>query len=547
MRRSSPPAAPAEPIRVAIPIADLVAGLRAPGALGEEGPVEVIETHASIVFLAGRYAWKVKKPVRLWGLVDYGTPERRRACCEEEVRLGRRLAPEVYRGVARVVRRGSGLAVSDRGEALDHVVLMARIPAGQSLEERLAAGEEGLEAEVARVGEFLARFHVAHRLPAAEAAYALPSAFGSVLRQNFRATQAAVPTLFPAAVHEGLRRAVVERLFGARATIRRRVAEGRIVEGHGDLRLEHVVTWGSGIAVIDPIEFTPRLNRIDPLSDLAFLSMEFRARGRADLAATLECSWQGIARDPDADALLPLYRAYRAHVRAKVDHQVALDPSRSEEERARRAGGARRHLLLAWTLAREGRRPPIVLLRGPSGSGKSVVASAVAPFLGAEVLRSDVVRKALAGYAPTDRPEGARKEALYAPGMSARTYAALLDGAEAAVRAGRAVLLDATYLRRASRVEARERARALGAPFAILDVRCPAEVVRGRLQVRALDGRDASDADWQTYLAQTREAEPLRPDEEPFAVAHEDGRDPAETGLAVAERVEAQLRDGGPA
>jgi predicted kinase len=324
---------------------------------------------------------------------------------------------------------------------------------------------------------------------------------------------------------------VARRLLAARGTIRRRVAEGRMVDGHGDVRLEHVIRFRGRIAILDGIEFDDRLRRIDPLSDVAFLSMELHARGRADLADVFLAAYLARWPDPDARVLLPLHHAYRAHVRAKVDVATARDEAVPREVRDARALGARRHLVLACAFARPASRAPVVLLRGPSGSGKSVLSTALAPWFLADVHRSDVVRKLLAGLPSAARTSGAAKEALYAPAMSMRTYAALLDRAEASVTAGRAAFLDATYLGRGSRLEVAARARALGVPFAVLDVRCPPDVIRARLDARARAGTDPSEADWAVYEAQVKDAEPLGPDESPF-VAHHDAGEPPEVSAA---------------
>jgi predicted kinase len=272
------------------------------------------------------------------------------------------------------------------------------------------------------------------------------------------------------------------------------------------------------MALVDCIEFTPRLRHVDPLSDLAFLSMDLTAHGRADLAASLERRYLERAPDADAAALLPLYRAYRAHVRADVDAETSVRDEVGEGMRRDRALGARAHLALAWTLAREGRTPPVVLMRGTSGSGKSTLATVLAPWLGAEVVRSDVVRKGLLGLGPTERPTGPQRDAAYAPAVSALTYRTVLEKAALAVRDGRAAILDATYLRLEGRHDARELAGALGAPFAIVDMDCPEELARARLLRRAQRDDDASDADWAIHEAQRLEAQALTPSEREVAV-----------------------------
>jgi aminoglycoside phosphotransferase family enzyme/predicted kinase len=533
---------PSADVEARVPLAELIEGLSRPGALGVEGPIEVVQTHVSVVFLVGDRAFKVKKPLRLWGFLDYGTLEARRRCCEDEVRLNRRLAADLYLGVVPIVRRRGGLHAGGRGDLVEHAVEMVRFAPEATMEARLTTGSI-LPAEVERVAETLAAFHGANRLEPEDARLGLPSAFGWILGRNLEATRAGVPDPFPDAVHEGLARRLAARLAAARGTIRARVRAGRMVDGHGDVRLEHVLRHQGRILIVDCVEFTERLRHVDALSDLAFLSMDMRVRGRADLAQDLEAAYLARAPDLDAPALMPLWLAYRAHVRANVDLMTSREAEVPEETRRAKDLSARRHLALAWTLARTGATPPLVLLRGPSGSGKSVLARAIAPWLGAEVVSSDVVRKGLLGLAPTDRPRGAAKDAAYSKDVSAKTYRAMLAKGLDAIRRGQAAILDATFLLRPARLEALRAARSLGAPFAVIDVDCPPKTVRERLLERAARDTDASDADWLVYEAQLREAEALVGEEADHRVPYAAGEAPE----ALAMRLLDALERRGPA
>lgn len=183
-------------------------------------------------------------------------------------------------------------------------------------------------------------------------------------------------------------------------------------------------------------------------------------------------------------------------------------------------------------VVRPGVIPPVIVMRGAAGTGKSVLAAGIARLLGGVVISSDIVRKEMLGMAPTARPDEGEREVVYGGPMHARTYAALLARGRTTLLAGRAVILDATYLRRASRHEVRTMAADLGAPFVILDVTCDPEIVRERLTARAARDDDASDADWGVYLAQTAEADPVDGDEAPFLVPFRSGR-PAEDAVAA--------------
>lgn len=525
-------------------LGDLIRLLARPGALAPGETPEVVQTHISVVFLTHEHAIKVKKPIQLWGFLDYGTAARRRHWCEEEVRLNRRLAEDIYLRVGDITRTDDGLTLDGEGEVVEACVVMRRLPEGATFLERLEGGELAA-ADVAEAARHLAAFQSAHRLTGAAARGGLPSRLGRTMRANFQGSSHGMPDPFPVAVHEGVRTRVFRRLWREKARIRARVDAGRITDGHGDIRLEHVVRLEDRIGIMDCCEFTDTLRHVDPLSDAAFLSMDLIVRGRPDLADAFEAAYLPAAADTDdAPHLLPLYRAYRAHVRAMVDEQSLRGAEVPPATKAAKALGARRTLALAWTQSRAGAVPPVIVLRGPSGVGKSWLASHVGPWLRAEIIRSDVVRKELLGVDPTWRPSAEEKSSVYGKAMHARTYHAVLERARDALRRGRAAILDATYLRRDTREEAHAFARAEGAPYAVLDVTCDPEVVRARLVERARRDDDASDADQAIHDEMVRTAEPLEGAERDFVATHASGEPPEHCILPLLDVLERQLDAG---
>ena len=503
---------------------ELLSALSLPSAFPEAGPdVRVIQTHISMVFLTGERVYKVKKPVAFWGLIDYRTLELRRFYCEEEVRLGRRFAPEIYLGVQPVVRDADGrvrVGAPDPGaEIIDHAVVMWRYPDGSTLEDRIRAGTVVRE-DVVAVARSLAALHEQAAGDATVAHEGRPEAFDGVVRANLAGTEAAVPAIFSAELHRAIATRLLARLASARATLDRRAGERRLVEGHGDLRAEHVV-WieggpGGGRGnwrLIDCIDFSKKLRCIDPLSDVAFLAMDLAFQGRRDLAHALLDTY--LERRPDADAaeLLPIYLAYRALVRAAVDARVAVDANVGDAARKRANRSAMRHLVQATAYAHAGERRTLLVVAGPSGVGKSAIARELAQILDAEVISSDVVRKELAGLAPAARVKGAAQDALYAPEMSARTYAEIVARAEKALGANGIVILDATFLPRDTRERAYATARTHGARVVLLWGSATLELVRGRIAARATAGTDPSNATLDVHLAQLTQVEPPVADE----------------------------------
>jgi len=487
-------------------LAPLIAALSLPsaypaadweGVAPQQRRVEVIQTHISVVFLTPRRAYKLKKPIRLWDLLDYSSRELRQRFCEEEVRLNSRLAPAIYLGVSQLAGPSGP----------EPVVLMRRFDTSETLQAQLDAGRAG-PAELEALGLCIAAFHRDQPLADPDPG-ALLKAFARVLHSNLRSTREWVPALVPEAVHRLLDHLLARALWAQRRLLRQRLGAGWAVDGHGDLRLEHVLLQDP-IAVVDCVEFNPGLRQIDAGSDLAFLAMELQAGGHAGLIAPLLAGY-GRAIEP---GVLALFCAYRAHVRAKVAAATWCEPEIPEAQRQAAAHQAQALLSLALAYARSGQAPPaLLLLRGSSGSGKSHLARQLAPWLLADHHESDRIRKQLHGLAPLDRPAGAERDRLYGPAAHRRTEAALLNSAAASLEQGRNVLLDATHLSSASRAGAVALAQGLGVPWLILDLRTPQALIEARLIARSSRNDDPSDADGAVQAAQRLRTEELLPEE----------------------------------
>jgi len=498
---------------------ELLSALSVPSAFPEAGPdVRVVQTHISMVFVTGERAYKVKKPVAFWGLLDYRTLDARRHCCEEEIRINRRTAPEIYLGVLPITRDAAGtVRVGGRGEIIDHCVVMRRFDESGTLAARLHAGAVAPR-DLVDVAHVVVRLHACAAGDRAVAHEGRPDVFERVIRNNLAGTQAAVPALLPAALHDACATRLLARLAAARPTLERRAREGRLVEGHGDLRAEHVVHveglggpkgrpgGGGGWRLVDAIEFSTALRAIDPLADLAFLAMDLAFERRRDLARVFLDAALAARSDPDADELLPLHVAQRAHVRCAVDVRTAVDATVSEEARARARRSAVRHLVQATAWAHAGDRAPFVVVAGPSGVGKSTLAHEAGALLDAEVFSSDVVRKEI--FAPSTPPD-----VLYGSDATQRTYAELERRAEAIRVAGRAVVLDATYLSRAWRARAFAAAARAGARCVLAWGSAPLDVAGERIAARAAAANDPSDATIEVHRSQLTLAEPPADDE----------------------------------
>lgn len=462
--------------------------------------LELHRTHISVVALAGPWAYKVKKPVDR-GFLDFTTLEKRRHYCRREVELNRRLAPGIYRGVVPIARDGEGVRIDGPGEVVEYAVKMARLPADATLLARLRRGELSAR-QVERVARRVARFHAEADSGPEISRFGRPDMVAHNLRENFTQSLGHVERTVSRDVL-GRSAGLVEReLRDRRSLIERRARDDVPCDTHGDLHLDHVYLLPDrepprDIVVVDCIEFSDRLRYADPVADAAFLYMDLAFRGRRDLARRFARVYFDETGDAAGRRLLPLYVAYRAHVRGKVQGMTVDDPDVGEEERRTAAAEARAHWLLGLgELAPPERRPALVLTGGLPGTGKSTLARGLAREANFRVVSTDPTRKRLAGLPPTADAASAFGEGIYGPEWTDRTYGACRDEAIRLLYQGFRVVVDATFHAEDRRRRFLEAATSLGVPSLFLVCRAGTDTVRERLRSR--EG-DASDADLEVH------------------------------------------------
>jgi uncharacterized protein len=464
-----------------------------PASHGGE-PVRRVDTHAASVFLAGKRALKVKRAVR-FPFLDYSTLERRKAACAAELEVNRAFAPEIYRRVVAITREADGeLAIDGRGEPVEWAVEMRRFDEGATLDRLADQGR--VDAVLAdRLGRVVAAAYAA--APSVEAEPWL-KALASFLDQNESAFREQ-PELFPADEAEILTRRSRAALAQLRPLLLERGRRGLIRRGHGDLHLGNIAMIDGQPMLFDAIEFDPLIAAGDVLYDLAFLLMDLIERTlkpAANIALNRYLAETGRAEDLDALAALPLFLALRAAIRAKVT--AARLPHADEAQRAAIGRSAKTYFALACRLIAPP-SPALVAVGGLSGTGKSVLARALAPDIapdpGAVILRSDVVRKTLFG---TPETEPLPQEA-YAPEITAQVYRRLAEAARRIVAAGHSAVVDAVFALPEERDAIAAVARACNLRFHGLYLVADLAIRVARIGKRE---KDASDADARVARAQ---------------------------------------------
>ncbi len=411
--------------------------------------VRLIQTHVSWIFLAGEFVYKVKKPVD-FGFLNFSTLDRRRFYCQEEVRLNRRLCPEIYLDVVPLREAPGGLSFRGDGQVVDYAVKMVRLPA-ERMADRLLEGGVLTPGTMEQIAVTVAEFH-----RRAERGGEIDG-FGSleVLRrnweENFRQAEEFAGVTVTAADLRLIRGRVEGFMAAHEELFAERVRGGFIRECDGDLHLENICLTDR-ICIFDCIEFNTRFRYSDTAADIAFLAMDLEFHGRRDLAAAFLHAYREACGDSGALSLVGFYSLYRAFVRGKVESFRLKDPTIPADEKRGAEERGRRYFRLARGYAlREGLPPCLVVLCGLSGSGKSAIAAELSRELGLELLSSDLLRKELAGMAPEERGVAGYDSGLYAPERSAAVYGEILARAGRLLAAGCGVIVDATCKRREDR------------------------------------------------------------------------------------------------
>lgn len=475
----------------------LIAAMMEPDFYPSRPPqVTHLETHISHLFFVGDLVYKVKKPVR-FSFLDYSTLERRKYFLDEELRLNRRLAPQVYLEVLPISHQSGCWSLGSDVNPVEYTLRMRRLPAERMLN-FLLERDQVTPGMMRSLAEILASFHAQAPAGAEISARGAPEAIQALWDENLADIRPFVGRLLDAETFDAFADFGARFIAKHRDSLLRRVREGRIREVHGDLHCQHVCFAPAGIQIFDCIEFSRELRSCDMASEIAFLLMDMEVRGARARGQDFLRRYLEMIADPELPGLLPFYKCHRALVRGKV---AGLRSGGTSAEASRYFEYARDVL---WDAA----KPFLILVCGLTGTGKSTLARELSRRLGLSTISSDATRKAMAG---TIARQGAVRyqEGIYSPQMTAATYTKMAEETEELFGRGEGVILDATFHRKTQREAILRLAARHGIPVAVIHCESADEIVRERLQRRAAEGRDLSDGRWEIYVEQRAAFEPI--------------------------------------
>jgi aminoglycoside phosphotransferase family enzyme/predicted kinase len=470
------------------------------------GRLDVRETNISWIVLTGTYAYKIKKSVKL-DFIDSSTLSKRHFLCEEELRLNRRLAAELYVDVVAITRDETGVRVGGDGQIIEYAVRMKQFDASEELSALLKRGAVSAR-EIADLAAVIAAFHASTK----QAPPSINCVYTQLMHDAVLGNMAALLSHLDPDTQLPEMGALIDwthdYLHDSIASLRAREQSGFIRECHGDLHARNVVRWCGRLTAFDCLEFDPKLRWIDVMNDVAFLVMDLSAHGRRDLGCTFLNAYLERSGDYAGVRLLPFYTVYRALVRAMVDSVGAeRDAAHREDFRQRLRMRVRTAAAFIGAPA-----PVLLIMHGVSGSGKSFLSERLGVQLGAVRMRSDLERKRLAAGQP-DAARAGFMLGIHTPEFSNRTYARLLECAQACLQGGVSVIVDAAFLNGEDRRMFGELAARHGTQFVIVSCMADPHVMAERIEMRRQAGIDPSDADVGVLDQQLENMQPLHADE----------------------------------
>ena len=472
--------------------------------------VKAMQTHISHIFLTGKYVYKVKKPVN-FGFLDFTTLEKRKFFSERELELNRRLCGDMYIEVVPINESHGKIKMKGEGGTVEYALKMREMPQERIMTKLLEKNKVD-EKLIDKIAKLVANFH-----SKAETGGEI-NEHGSIKTvkfnwdENFDQTRAFVGRTIDRKQFDDVKRKINAFIEKNKPLFERRIAAGKIRDCHGDFHSGNIFVTKK-IYVFDCIEFNERFRCSDVAAEVAFFTMDLDFHGKEGLSDYFIKKYLEYSEDEEMLKLLTFYKCYRAYVRGKVASFELDDPNIGKRDKIRAKKLAARYFDLASKYARRLLTGPVLItMCGPTGTGKSFLADDLRRLTGAEVIKSDVVRKELAGIKPTTPRRVEYGKEIYSKEFTERTHAEMLERAKNSLKAGTPCVLDATFSKKKHRDGASKTAKNFGVPFLIVECICPEKIIRKRL-VKRIKGVTVSDGRWEIYPKQKKDFEPIQPSE----------------------------------
>ncbi len=478
--------------------------------------VRLLQTHISYVALTGTYAYKVKKPVN-FGFLDFSTLDKRKYYCEEELRLNKRLCPEMYIEVLPITKKDNTLELDGEGTIVEYAVKMKEFPQETIMTNMLLTGRVS-EETIDPLCTILVDFYRSQEPSDEVKKYGKLPAVKQNIDENFDQTRPMIDITVPKQTFFSIKEAVSEFFEQKKKVFDLRIQDGRIYECHGDLHSGNIAITEQAIHIFDCIEFNDRFRFCDVASDIGFLAMDLDYLNYPYLSSYLIQKYVQSSTDTGMYSVLNFYKSYRAFVRGKVHGFQIDDPHIEPEKKQNLQNNAKKYFQLSefyaklFSLDVQLHKPVVFLVCGLSGTGKSTVAQKIAVDYHAVMINTDVVRKEIAGIDTYEQHHDQFNTGLYDPRKIDETYEQVMQRASACLKKGQNVVLDATFQKKKYREMAQRIARKHHATFVIVQCVCPDMIIKKRLEDR-VKKKSVSDGRWEIYLLQKTTFEPLSPDE----------------------------------
>jgi len=490
--------------------------LKNPAIYGSEiESVNILQTHISYVVLTGKYAYKIKKPVN-FGFLDFSTLENRKYFCKEELKLNRRLCPDIYLDVVAFKVKNEDLNLEGKGKIVEYAVKMKEFPQEKIMTKLLQQEKIG-EDILDKICDILVKFYRSGGHSKDIERYGTVETVKKNTDENFEQTKQYIDTTIPKEIFDNIKLNTNKFLNQKKDLFKKRIKKGYIRDCHGDLHSGNIVVNNDDICIFDCIEFNKRFRYSDVASDISFLAMDLDYIGYPYLSSYFIEKYIKKSKDTDFFKILNFYKCYRAYVRGKVIGFKLDDPNIDKLEKQDIKNNAKKYFDLAhyysllFSRSINKTRPLLFITSGLTGTGKTTVAKKISVDYDARIISTDNVRKELEGIDKFERHHNAYNTGLYSPQKMFYTYKKILEKANIFLRKEENVVLDATFKNRKLRNMAYEIAKKNNAVFLILFCKCPEKKVKEYLEKR-LKKKSVSDGRWEIYLKQKESFESFSSD-----------------------------------